>query len=110
MYVDGEHFNVEVADPNARGVSVSFQKKEKKAVETDESGNLRAPIPGMILEYKKKVGDKVKAGETVVVLEAMKMFNNLAAPCDGEIKDIDFKAGESVVKGDILCYIEPVKK
>jgi pyruvate/oxaloacetate carboxyltransferase len=110
VYVDGEHFNVEVADPNARGVSVSFQKKEKKAVETDESGNLRAPIPGMILEYKKKVGDKVKAGETVVVLEAMKMFNNLAAPCDGEIKDIDFKAGESVVKGDILCYIEPVKK
>ena len=110
VYVDGEHFNVEVADPNARGVNVSFQKKEKKSAETDESGNLRAPIPGMILEYKKKVGDKVEAGETVVVLEAMKMFNNLAAPCDGEIKDIDFKAGESVVKGDILCYIEPVKK
>ena len=110
VYVDGEHFNVEVADPNARGVNVNFQKKEKKAAETDESGNLRAPIPGMILEYKKKVGDKVEAGETVVVLEAMKMFNNLAAPCDGEIKVIDFKAGESVVKGDILCYIEPVKK
>ena len=110
VYVDGEHFNVEVADPNARGVSVSFKKKEKKVTETDESGNLRAPIPGMILEYKKKVGDKVKAGETVVVLEAMKMFNNLAAPCDGEVKDIVFKAGESVVKGDILCYIEPVKK
>ncbi len=110
VYVDGDYFNVEVADPNARGVSVSFKKKEKKVAETDESGNLRAPIPGMILEYKKKVGDKVKAGDTVVVLEAMKMFNNLAAPCDGEIKDIDFKAGESVVKGDILCYIEPVKK
>ncbi len=109
VYVDGEHFNVEVADPNVRGVSVSLQKKEKKVAETDESGNLRAPIPGMILEYKKKVGDKVKTGETVVVLEAMKMFNNLAAPCDGEIKDIVFKAGESVVKGDILCYIEPVK-
>jgi len=110
VYVDGEHFSVEVADPNARGVSVSLQKKEKKVAETDESGNLRAPIPGMILEYKKKVGDKVKTGETVIVLEAMKMFNNLAAPCDGEIKDIVFKAGESVVKGDILCYIEPVKK
>ncbi|MCD4795786.1 MAG: pyruvate carboxylase subunit B, partial [Candidatus Cloacimonetes bacterium] len=107
VYVDGDHFNVEVADPNVRTYGMSVKKKEKKAVETDDSGNLCAPIPGMIIEYKKKVGDKVKAGETVVVLEAMKMFNNLAAPCDGEIKDIDFEAGDSVVKGNILCYIEP---
>jgi len=40
----------------------------------------------MVFEYRKKVGDRVKAGETVVVLEAMKMFNNLAAPCNGVIK------------------------
>ena len=109
VYVDGEYFNVEVGDQNARAYVVSAKKKEEKAVAGDETGNLRAPIPGMIIEYKKKVGDKVKQGETVVVLEAMKMFNNLAAPCDGEIKDIDFKAGESVAKGDILCYIEPTK-
>ena len=63
----------------------------------------------MIIEYKKKVGDSVKAGETVVVLEAMKMFNNLAAPCDGVIKNIDYKVGDSVAKGDILCYIEAPK-
>ncbi|TSA26220.1 carboxylase [bacterium] len=110
VYVDGEYFNVEVADPNARCVSVSFIKKEKKTVETDESVNLRAPIHGMIIEYKKEVGDKVKAGETVVVLEAMKMYNNLAAPCDGEIKEIDFEVGESVKKGDVLCYIKQEKK
>lgn len=60
----------------------------------------------MIIEYKKKVGDKVKAGETVIVLEAMKMFNNLDASIDGEIKNIDYKAGDSVSKGDVLCYIE----
>ena len=109
VYVDGEYFNVEVGDQSARAYVVSAKKKEEKAVAGDESGNLRAPIPGMIIEYKKKVGDKVKKGETIVVLEAMKMFNNLAAPCDGEIKDIDFKAGESVAKGDILCYIESPK-
>jgi pyruvate/oxaloacetate carboxyltransferase len=110
VYVDGEHFNVEVADPNARVYGAAkVQKREKKAVETDESGNLRVPIPGMIIEYKKKVGDSVKAGETVVVLEAMKMFNNLSAPCDGVIKNIDYKAGDSVAKGDILCYIEAPK-
>jgi len=111
VYVDGEYFNVEVADPNVRGARVSPIKKEKiKAVEIDRSGTLQAPIPSMIFEYRKKVGDKVKAGETIVVLEAMKMFNNLAAPCNGVIKVINFKAGDSVKKGEILCIIEPEKK
>ena len=111
VYVDGEYFNVEVADPNARGARVSPIKKEKKkTVEIDRSGTLQAPIPSMIFEYRKNVGDKVKAGETVVVLEAMKMFNNLAAPCNGVIKVINFKAGDSVKKGEILCIIEPEKK
>jgi pyruvate/oxaloacetate carboxyltransferase len=107
VYVDGEHFNVEVADPNVRHFgNVSIKKKENKAEETDESGALKAPIPGMIIEFKKKVGDEVKADETVVVLEAMKMFNNLSAPCDGKISAINFKAGDSVAKGDVLCVIE----
>ncbi len=111
VYVDGEYFNVEVADPNVRGARVSPIKKEKKkAVEIDRSGTLQAPIPSMVFEYRKKVGDKVKAGETIVVLEAMKMFNNLAAPCNGVIKIINFKAGDSVKKGEILCIIEPEKK
>jgi len=110
VYVDGDYFNVEVADPNIRGVRISPVKKEKKkTVEIDESGTLKAPIPSMVFEYKKKVGDRVKAGETIVVLEAMKMFNNLAAPCNGVIKVIGFKAGDSVKKDEILCYIEPEK-
>ena len=110
VYVNGEYFNVEVADPNAKVYGVAGVKKvEKKEDTSGKKGNLTAPIPGMIIEYKKKVGDKVEEGETVVVLEAMKMFNNLAAPCSGEIMDIDYKAGESVAKGDILCYIEPAK-
>ncbi|NQV17330.1 MAG: pyruvate carboxylase subunit B [Armatimonadetes bacterium] len=108
VYVDGEHFNVEVADPNAKVFSTAGPKKiEKKEEDTDDTGNLHAPIPGMIIEYKKEVGDTVEAGETVVVLEAMKMFNNLAAPCDGVINKINFKVGDSAAKGDILCHIEP---
>jgi len=108
VYVDGEHFNVEVADPNARQMGIAIKKKEEITV-GDKTGNLVAPIPGMIIEYKKKVGDKVKVGDTIVVLEAMKMFNNLDAPCDGVIKNIDHKAGDSVSKGSILCYIKPKK-
>ena len=105
VYVDGEHFNVEVADPNARQMGIAVKKKEEITA-GDDTGNLLAPIPGMIIEYKKKVGDEVKAGDTIVVLEAMKMFNNLEAPCDGIIINIDHKAGDSVSKGSILCYIE----
>ncbi|NQT64847.1 MAG: pyruvate carboxylase subunit B [FCB group bacterium] len=108
VYVDGEHFNVEVADPNARQMGIVVKKKEEITT-GNETGNLIAPIPGMIIEYKKKVGDEVKAGDIIVVLEAMKMFNNLEAPCDGIIKNIDRKAGDSVSKGAILCYIEPQK-
>ena len=108
VYVDGEHFNVEVADPNARQMGIVIKKKEEITT-GDVTGNLCAPIPGMIIEYKKKVGDKVKVGDTIVVLEAMKMFNNLDAPCDGVIKNIDHKAGDSVSKGSILCYIKPKK-
>jgi len=108
VYVDGEHFNVEVADPNAKQMGIVVKKKEEITAGTD-TGNLVAPIPGMIIEYKKKVGDEVKAGDTIVVLEAMKMFNNLDAQCDGIIKNIDHKAGDSVAKGAILCYIEPIK-
>jgi len=107
VYVDGEHFNVEVADPNAVSTGISGPKpKEKKTSGSENKGNLLAPIPGMIIEYKVKVGEKVKAGDTIVVLEAMKMFNNLAAPCDGTVSVIGYNAGDSVVKGEILCFIE----
>jgi pyruvate carboxylase subunit B len=66
---------------------------------------LLAPMPGMIVKYEKKVGDSVKTGDTVVVLEAMKMENALPAPCDGTIKAIDFDSGDTITKGAVLCVI-----
>lgn len=66
---------------------------------------LTAPMPGMIVAFKKQVGDKVSAGETVVVLEAMKMENALPAPVDGEIKAVNYASGDSVGKNDVLCVI-----
>jgi oxaloacetate decarboxylase alpha subunit/pyruvate carboxylase subunit B len=62
-------------------------------------------MPGMIVDYEKKVGDAVTEGETVVVLEAMKMENALPAPCSGTIKAINFNSGDSVAKNDVLCVI-----
>jgi len=66
---------------------------------------ITAPMPGMIVRYEKEVGDAVSEGETVVVLEAMKMENALAAPANGTIKAIHFTSGDSVAKGDVLCVI-----
>ena len=106
--VDGEEFIVEIDDPNASG-SPQFRKRKKKDTVKDAntSGSLVAPIPGMVVEYKKKVGDTVKPGETVVVLESMKMMNNLDASVGGVVKKIKFQSGDSVSKGDILMIIEP---
>ncbi len=66
---------------------------------------LAAPMPGMIVKYAKQVGDAVDEGETVVVLEAMKMENALPAPSSGTIKAINYSSGDSVAKGDVLLVI-----
>jgi pyruvate carboxylase subunit B len=70
------------------------------------AGAVTAPMPGMIVELKCKVGDKLKAGDVVLVLEAMKMQNPLLAPIGGEVKSIHVKAGDSVAVGDVLAVIE----
>lgn len=66
---------------------------------------MTAPMPGMIVSYSKEVGDSVEKGDTVVVLEAMKMENALPASVSGTIKAINYKAGDSVSKNDVLCII-----
>ncbi|MEE8398548.1 MAG: pyruvate carboxylase subunit B [Desulfobacterales bacterium] len=66
---------------------------------------LSAPMPGTIVAYEKNVGDTVNEGDTILVLEAMKMENALPSPASGVIKSIGFKEGDSVAKGDVLCVI-----
>ncbi len=70
-----------------------------------EGTPLNAPMPGMIVNYLKQVGDSVDEGETVVVLEAMKMENALPAPCGGTVKAINYASGDSVSKNDVLLVI-----
>ena len=77
-----------------------------KAAPADVAGTpIKAPMPGMIVRYAKNVGDAVNQGDTVVILEAMKMENALNAPASGTIKAINFKSGDSVAKNDVLCVI-----
>jgi oxaloacetate decarboxylase alpha subunit/pyruvate carboxylase subunit B len=70
-----------------------------------EGTPVKAPMPGMIINYEKQVGDSVEEGETVVILEAMKMENSLPAPISGTVKSIHFSVGDSVAKNDVLCVI-----
>ena len=70
-----------------------------------EGTPLTAPMPGMIVKYEKKAGDAVSQGETVVVLEAMKMENALPSPAGGTIKSVNFSSGDTVAKGDVLAVI-----
>lgn len=67
--------------------------------------DIKSPLPGTILDVMVREGDTVKAGQRLILLEAMKMENNIDADRDGTIKAIKVKRGDSVLEGDILITI-----
>lgn len=69
------------------------------------AGAVRSPLPGVILEVKCKVGDTVKRGQTIVILEAMKMENSINADRDGSIIEIKVNKGDSVLENAELVVI-----
>ena len=64
-----------------------------------------SPLPGNVLDVKVAVGQAVKAGQVLVIIEAMKMENEVAAPCDGVVKQIVASKGAVVATGDALLVI-----
>lgn len=66
---------------------------------------VKAPLPGVVTAINVNVGQKVKKGETVVVLEAMKMENNIAAECDGIVTSVCVAQGDSVMEGTVLVTV-----
>ncbi len=77
----------------------------KPAAAAVEGTPLQAPMPGLIIRYEKNVGDAIEEGDTVCILEAMKMENALPAPASGTIKAINFDSGDTVAKGEVLAVI-----
>ena len=67
---------------------------------------VKAPLPGVIIDVKVKVGDTIEAGDTVVILEAMKMNNNLTAECSGTVVAVNVQPGNSVMEDDVLVEIQ----
>lgn len=68
--------------------------------------DIKAPMPGLILEINVKAGDEVKEGDYLLVLEAMKMENTIVAPRDGVVKSISVEAGGTVEKNQLLIEME----
>ena len=75
------------------------------AAPTASGTRVKAPMPGSILAVKASVGQAVKAGDVLVVLEAMKMENDITAPCDGTVKEIVVTKGTTVNTDDVLVII-----
>ncbi len=67
---------------------------------------INSPLPGVILDLRVKAGDTVKKGDTLLILEAMKMENNIQAPSDGKVAKVSINKGDSVLEGAELVVIE----
>jgi biotin carboxyl carrier protein len=78
---------------------------EKMGMNNNTSGKvnaIKAPMPGLIIDLKIKQGDVVKAGDALLILEAMKMENIIKSPGDGTVKIVKIKKGDSVEKNQVL--------
>ena len=91
--------------PKAAQPAIKAPQKAEAAAAPVGGKPLTAPMPGMIVRYVKNVGDDVAEGETVVILEAMKMENALPSPASGKLQSINFSAGDTVKKDAVLCVI-----
>lgn len=113
--VNGIEFEVELEKPVAqpkpviRAVAAPVKTVEapKAAQESVAAGiaAVRAPLPGTINEIKVAVGQAVKKGETLVVLEAMKMENNIDSDFNGTVQEVKVQKGDTVMEGTILVTI-----
>jgi biotin carboxyl carrier protein len=115
--VNGEEYKVEM-EPEPVEEKKVVVRKPVAAESSDNSENseatanintnnaIKAPLPGVITEICVNVGDEVNAGDTVLVLEAMKMANNIEAEKAGKITAICVKPGQTVMEDDALVVIE----
>jgi biotin carboxyl carrier protein len=83
----------------------AFKLLEDSAVAQHHHLDVIAPMPGLILKIRKNIGDKIEQGESVIILEAMKMENDLKASTSGIIENIFVSEGSAVEKGTVLFSI-----
>lgn len=110
--VNGTAYEIELEDITGtaaadKAAAPAAPKTEASAPAAVASGNgetVNSPMPGNILSVNVKVGDAVKKGDVLMILEAMKMENEIMSPCDGTVKSV-VASGISVETGTVLCEI-----
>jgi len=113
--VNGTKYEVEVHQevkttktPTLVRPRVTVDRKDSKIKKTvsNRAYTLKAPLPGSIFKLLKQEGDEVKKGETIMIMEAMKMENNIQSEKEGKIVSLKVKEGDAVLQNDILAEIE----
>lgn len=112
--VNGETFQVQMEkpeEPEKKKVELGQPVEEASddaapAAQVNAANAVKAPLPGTITSIEVAVGQEVKAGDTVVVLEAMKMQNSIEAEKDGKVTAIAVKVGQAVLEDDPLVVVE----
>jgi acetyl-CoA/propionyl-CoA carboxylase biotin carboxyl carrier protein len=110
--VDAKRFDVAMWVPEVAAVAAGAAKPRRRAAAATAAGGggtgkVSVPMQGTVVKIPVEVGDHVEAGDTVLVLEAMKMENNIAADVTGTIAEINVAAGDSVGGGDVVVVIQP---
>lgn len=96
---------VETPRPVAAPVVGTAPTTPPEPIQAGSGTAVKAPLPGTINGVNVKVGDAVKAGDVIIVLEAMKMQNNIEAECDGTVTSVVVSQGDSVLEGALLVTI-----
>jgi biotin carboxyl carrier protein len=96
--INGNNYSVAVKDR----FDILLEKMGMNSNAASKLNNIKAPMPGLIFDLKVKQGDSVKAGDALVILEAMKMENIIKSPRDGTVQKMHVKKGESVEKNQVL--------
>ena len=95
-----------VSAPAVKAAPVAAAPAPSAKPAAQSTGAVIAPMPGTILKVNKADGDAVKAGDVVLVLEAMKMENEIVAPADGTIASLSLAEGSTVAGGDLLFEVK----
>ena len=103
--VNGSIYEVEIEEMSAPA-TMSAPAAAPRAAPAPAGGNaVKAPMPGTILDVKVQNGQRVKKGQVLVILEAMKMENEIQAPCDGTVSGLNVRKGDSVETQALICSI-----
>ena len=104
--VNGKVYEVELEAVSEKAGSVAAPEAKTEAPKATGGQSVNAPIAGKVVAVKVKVGDSIKVGDVVAVVEAMKLENEVPSPVAGKVASIVTKVGNAVNNGDPLITLE----